>query len=95
MDAEAGGIAADSLAPRRIGTRVFPIVQRHVEPILVTDEAIAHAQQALWSTLRIAAEPGGATALAALLSRRFQPPPAARIAIVISGGNTSAVSFDR
>jgi threonine dehydratase len=93
VDAPAGGIAADSLAPRRIGERVFPIVQRHVESVLVTDDAIAHAQRALWSTLRVAAEPGGATSLAAVLSGRFVAPPGSRIAIVVSGGNTSAVSF--
>jgi len=93
VDAPAGGIAADSLAPRRIGERVFPIAQRHVESVLVTDEAIADAQRALWRTLRIAAEPGGAASLAAVLSGRFVAAPGARIAIVISGGNTSAVSF--
>ncbi|HEX2689259.1 MAG TPA: threonine/serine dehydratase [Kofleriaceae bacterium] len=93
VDAPADGIAADSLAPRRIGARVFPIVQRYVEPVLVTDEAIAHAQRVLWSTLRIAAEPGGAAGLAAMLSGRFTAAPGSRIAIVVSGGNTSAVSF--
>jgi threonine dehydratase len=93
VDAPAGGIAADSLAPRRIGERVFPIAQRYVESVLVTDDAIAHAQKALWSTLRIAAEPGGAASLAAVLSGRFEAAPGSRIAIVVSGGNTSAVSF--
>jgi len=93
VDAPAGGIAADSLAPRRIGERVFPIAQRFVESVLVTDDAIAFAQRALWSTLRIAVEPGGATALAAVLSGRFAPATGSRIAIVISGGNTSAVQF--
>jgi len=94
VDAEAGGIAADSLAPRRVGERVFPIVQRHVKKVvLVTDESIAQAQRALWSTLRIAAEPGGAAAMAALLSGRFQPRAGSRIAVVVSGGNTSAVNF--
>jgi len=93
VDAPTGGIAADSLAPRRIGERVFPIAQRYVESVLVTDEAIAAAQQALWRTLRIAAEPGGVASLAALLSGRFVAAPGARIALVISGGNTSAVQF--
>jgi threonine dehydratase len=93
VDAPAGGIAADSLAPRRIGERVFPIAQRYVESVLVTDDAIAAAQRALWEILRVAAEPGGATSLAAVLSRRFTPSPGSRIAIVVSGGNTSAVSF--
>lgn len=91
VDAPAGGIAADSLAPRRIGERVFPIARRFVESVLVTDEAIADAQRALWATLRIVAEPGGATGLAAVLSGRFTPSPGSRIAIVISGGNSSAV----
>jgi threonine dehydratase len=94
VDAPAGGIAADSLAPRRVGERVFPIVRRHVkEVVLVTDEAIAHAQRTLWSTLRIAAEPGGAAAFAAVLSGRFRPRAGSRIAVVVSGGNTSAVDF--
>lgn len=93
VDAPAGGIAADSLAPRRIGERMFPIAQRYIESVLVTDEAIAAAQRALWGALRIAAEPGGVTALAGLLSRRFAPPTRSRVVVVVSGGNTSAVSF--
>jgi threonine dehydratase len=93
VDAPAGGIAADSLAPRQIGARVFPIAQRYVTSVLVTDEAIAYAQHALWRTLRIAAEPGGAASLAALLLNRFDAAPGSRIAVVISGGNTSAVHF--
>jgi threonine dehydratase len=93
VDAPAGGIAADSLAPRQIGERMFPLAQRYIESVLVTDDAIVAAQRALWSTLRIAAEPGGATSLASVLSRRFEPAAGTRIAIVISGGNTSAVTF--
>jgi len=77
-----------------VGERVFPIARRHVKQVvLVTDESIAEAQRALWSTLRVAAEPGGAAALAALLSRRYEAPEGSRIAVVISGGNTSAVNF--
>jgi threonine dehydratase len=72
---------------------MFPIAQRYIESVLVTDDAIAEAQRALWATLRIAAEPGGATSLAAVLSGRFTPPPGSRIAIVVSGGNTSAVQL--
>ena len=93
VDAPCGGIAADSLAPRRIGTRAFAIARRFVDSVLVTDDAIAHAQRTLWSGLRIAAEPGGAASTAALLSGRFQLPPGARVAIVVSGGNTSAVQL--
>lgn len=96
VDAEAGGIAADSLAPRRVGELMFPIAQRHVERVvLVTDEAIRDAQDALWKAVRIVAEPGGAAALAALLSGRYRPEPDERVGVVVSGGNTTAVDFNR
>jgi threonine dehydratase len=94
VDAEAGGLASDSLAPRRVGERVFPIVKRFVQSVvLVRDDAIIAAQQALWQVLRIVAEPGGAAATAALLSGTYQPRPNERVGIVISGGNTTAVDF--
>ena len=94
MDAEADGIAADSLAPRRVGEQVFPIAQRHVSQIvLVPDAAIAHAQRALWSLTRIAAEPGGAASLAALLAHRYVPDSGERVGVLISGGNTDAVKL--
>ena len=96
VDAEAGGIAADSLAPRRVGALMFPIAQRHVRRVvLVTDEAIKDAQAALWSALRIVAEPGGAAAFAGLLSGRYRPRPDERVGVVVSGGNTVAVDFGR
>ncbi len=74
VDAEAGGLAADSLGPRRVGSLMFPLAQRYVERVvLVTDDAIRAAQEALWTTLRVASEPGGAAAFAALLSSRYRP----------------------
>ena len=94
IDAPAGGIAADSLAPRRVGTLMFPIAQRYVErTALVSDEAIRDAQRALWKTLRIVAEPGGAAALAALLSGAWKPRAGAKVGVVLCGANTTAVSF--
>ncbi len=96
VDAPAGGIAADSLAPRRVGERMFPLAQRFVERVvLVSDEAIREAQLALWERLRIVAEPGGAAACAALLSGRYRPAPQERVGVLISGGNTVAVDFSR
>jgi threonine dehydratase len=96
VDAEAGGIAADSLAPRRVGALMFPIAQRHVSRVvLVADDAIRAAQDELWNTLRIVAEPGGAAAFAAILSGRYQPLPDERVGILVSGGNTVAVDFGR
>lgn len=94
VDAEAGGIAADSLAPRRVGELMFPIAQRHVDRVvLVPDAAIRQSQDALWRAARIVAEPGGAAAMAALLSKAYVPPPGERVGVLISGGNTTAVDF--
>jgi threonine dehydratase len=96
VDAEAGGVAADSLAPRRVGERVFPIAKKYVDgAVLVTDEAIVEAQKALWQAARIVAEPGGAAAFAALLFGAYRPQGAERVGIVVSGGNSTAVDFDR
>ncbi len=70
VDAPAGGIAADSLAPKRVGELMFAIARNNVaEVVLVTDDAIRQAQTALWSALRLVAEPGGAAAFAALALR--------------------------
>src|SRR5262249_9675777 len=96
VDCEASGIAADSLAPKRVGERVFPIAKRYLaDVVLVTDDAIRLAQRTLWEELRIVAEPGGAAAFAALLSPRYQPQKDERVGVVVSGGNTVAVDFDR
>lgn len=96
VDAEVGSIAADSLAPRRIGERVFPIAQRTVDHVvLVSDQDIHGAQEMLWRTLRVVAEPGGAAAFAALVSGRYRPLASERVAVVVSGGNTVAVDFTR
>ena len=96
VDAETGSVAADSLAPRRVGTLMFPIAQAHVERVvLVSDDAILRAQQALWSGLRIVAEPGAAAPFAALVDGAYRPVSGERVGIVISGGNTTAVDFTR
>jgi threonine dehydratase len=95
VDAETGGIAADSLAPRRVGERIFPIAERYVKRVvLVSDDAIQRAQKALWATLRVVVEPGGAAAFAALLSGRYQSQPGEHVGVLLSGGNTVAVNFE-
>jgi threonine dehydratase len=94
VDSPAGGIAADSLAPKRVGDLMFPIAQSYVrDVVLVEDEAIESAQQALWRGLRVATEPGGAAAFAALLSKRYQPLPGERVGVLLCGANTTAVHF--
>jgi threonine dehydratase len=93
VDAPVGGVAADALGARRVGSLMFPLAQRYVaESVLVTDEAILEAKRRLWETLRIVAEPGGAAALAALMSGRYVPGKDERVGVLLCGANT-AVSF--
>jgi threonine dehydratase len=96
VDAEAGSVAVDSLAPRRIGELTFAIIRQNAAKVLlVDDDAIVATQQLLWETLRVVAEPGGCAALAALVSGRCEPAPGETVAVVISGANTTAVDFGR
>jgi threonine dehydratase len=89
VSAPVGGLAADSLGARQVGALMFPIAQRFVsQAVLVPDDAILSAQRLLWERFRLVAEPGGATAVAALLSGRFQPPADARVGVVVCGANT-------
>jgi threonine dehydratase len=96
VDAEAGGIAADSLAPQRVGELMFPIARAHIARMaLVPDAVIRRAQEALWDGLRLVAEPGGAAAFSALLAGAYVPAPGERVGVLVSGGNTTAVDFGR
>ena len=92
VDSPAGGIAADSLAPRQVGQQMFPIAQKFVHSaLLVSDEEIIAAQKKLWETTRIIAEPGGATAFAGLLSGRYKPESGERVGVIVCGGNTDVL----
>lgn len=94
VDAPSGGVAADSLAPRRVGELMFPLAQAYIQRVvLVSDEAILDAQKALWNNLRVLAEPGGAAAFAAIHSGGYRPEPDERVGVVVCGGNTTAVNL--
>jgi threonine dehydratase len=89
VEVAVGGLAADSLGARRVGNQMFPIAQAHVAAaVLVPDAAIAAAQRMIWDRLRLVAEPGGATAIAALLCGAFTPPTGARVGVLLCGANT-------
>jgi threonine dehydratase len=95
VDAPAGSIAADSLAPKRVGELMFPIARAYVERVvLVSDAAIRRAQQALWNAARVVAEPGGAAAFAALQSRAYEAAAGERVGVVVCGGNMAGVEFE-
>ena len=95
VDAPAGSIAVDALAPRRVGDLVFPITQAYVEDVvLVDDDAIRGAQRTLWQTARIAAEPAASVGVAALLTGAYKPDPSERVAVIISGANMTPSQLD-
>ncbi len=93
-DAPTGSIAADVLAPRRIGDLVFPLTESYVSGVLlVDDEAIRRAQHALWQSTRLVAEPAGAVTTAALITGAYRPEPGERVAVVVTGANIALSSF--
>ena len=94
VDVEVGGLAADSLGARRIGEHGFALARAHLHAmVLVEDDEIVAAQRRLWEAHRIVAEPGGAAALAALTSGRYQPVAGERIGVLVCGGNANLSVF--
>ena len=89
-DAPAGSVAADALAPRRVGELVFPITESYVDDVLLVDDAsILAGQRALWQAFRVAAEPAASVGIAALLAGAYKPAPREHVAVVITGANMS------
>jgi threonine dehydratase len=88
VDVAVGGLAADALGARRIGSVAWPITQRLVSAAHLVDEAaITAAQRHLWHVLRLAVEPAAALGLAALTSGLVRPAPGERVALVLCGAN--------
>ena len=88
VDVEYGGYASDSLGCRRAGEIAFGIVSKFVERVVtVPDDAIRDAQLRLWDSARVFAEPGGATALAAVLSGAYVPDAEEHVVVIVCGAN--------
>ena len=82
------GIAADSLGAGRIGAAPFTVLARYLaDALTVPDEAIVDAQRTLWESARLAVEPGGATAFAALFCGAYRPSPGERVGVILCGAN--------
>ncbi len=94
VDVPVSGVAADSLGARRIGELCFALSGLIDRTILVNDEGIVAAQKKIWDVLRVVAEPGGAAAMAALLSGQYVPAAGERVGVLLCGANTTAVKFD-
>jgi threonine dehydratase len=81
------GTIADGLRAPSPGELTFPIIQRHVERVvLVTDDEIREAVKFLLLRAKILVEPSGAVTAAAALFHKL-PPGIIRAGIVLSGGN--------
>ena len=88
VDVTVESIAADSLGARNTGQLVFEIARQNVDHVaLVPDDAIVAAQRLLWEKLRIAAEPGGSAALAALVSGSYKPRADEKVGVLLCGAN--------
>ena len=88
VDIEIDSVAADSLGAKNTGELVYDICRKTVDHVaLVTDSAIRDAQRVLWRDYRIASEPGGAAALAALMSGAYMPSSGERLGVLLCGAN--------
>ena len=89
---KAEGIARTALGAPSIGELPWDILKDRVGPtILVSDASILEAQKWLWREVRIVAEPGGAAALAALLSGAWTPDEKGPVGVVVCGGNADSL----
>ncbi|SED15324.1 L-threonine ammonia-lyase [Amycolatopsis tolypomycina] len=91
---DVSGVAADSLGATRLGDIAFAVATRtDAGSVLVDDTAIVEARAALWDHYRLAVEPGGATAFAALRSGAYRPAPGERVAVLLCGANTDPATL--
>lgn len=88
VDVQVGGIAADALGAKRIGSIAWEITQRHVpQSLLLSDEAIRAAQLWLWKEMKLAIEPSAALGLAALQAGVYVPRADEQVCLVLCGAN--------
>ena len=93
VDVDVSGLAADALGARRVGELGFAAAQRWVDAVVVVpDDAVADAQRRLWAALRIATEPAGAAALAALTTGALAAADE-RVAVVLCGANVDPAAL--
>ncbi len=85
----------DALMVDKPGELTFPILRaRNAEALVVTDDEALAAMAHAFYELKLVAEPGGAAALAALLSNKLDA-QGKTVAVILSGGNVDAGTFKR
>jgi threonine dehydratase len=81
---------ADGLNAPHAGRNAVEIVRARVdEVVLVTEEEIEHAFRLLYTRAKLACEPAGAAATAALVAGKVAHEQGEAVALVVSGGNVS------
>lgn len=92
VPARAEGAARTSLGPPRLGAIPWAILKDRVGiTALVSEEAILETQRWLWREVKLVAEPGGAVALASVMSGRWVAPDDGPIGVVVCGGNADGL----
>jgi len=95
VDVQVGGLAADSLGARRLGSLAFEAVRaNNVRSVLVDEDAIVAARNQLWHEYHLAVEHGAAVTQAALLSGAYRPGADERVLVVVCGANTDPSTLD-
>ena len=86
---------ADGIAVKQPGENTFHYVSEYVDEIaLVTDDEVASAILALIEKQKMIAEGAGATAVAAVMTNKFNL-KGKRVVAVVSGGNIDVTSLSR
>src|SRR5437773_1744484 len=78
---------ADGLRSPQPGALTFPVLQRHVEKVLlVSEDEIRSTVKLLLARMKLLVEPSGAVAAAAVLQHKL-PEGVRSIGVILSGGN--------
>ena len=86
--------ACDSLQTQRVSPLTFDVLSRRdATDVAVEEGEIGAAQRWAAQRLRLVIEPGGAVALAALLSGKVAPEPGTLV--ILSGGNVDIAAYSR
>lgn len=90
---QVGRTIADGQQTPTPGELTWPVISRLVDSVVtVSDVQIVDAMRFLFERCKLAVEPSGACALAALLAGTVSA-PGARVGVVLSGGNIGAGAF--
>jgi threonine dehydratase len=81
---------ADGLSAPFAGTHCLDICKEHVETVvLVSEDEIREGMRLLYTRAKLACEPGGGAAAAALLAGKVRVNEGETVAAVVSGGNVA------